>query len=1037
MASETVKNIKVEFKVDLTEFNKQMQTVSTKINEVSSTFDSVADEIEKNGKKLTKNSGLDDLAEQAEETSETLEDMTESVEEVGEGLDTASKRIDVAESAFDNLEDAMKDVSKSADTLQTDMSEAGSSISGAEDVIFDLSGAVDETSLSMKGLGDESDLAALAAGKVGNNTYLTAFTSAIKSAGSALQSMGKTIESAGKKVTQVGKDVTKYVTTPLVGVGTASAMTAANFEAAMNQVAATMGMTAEEIKNGCEDYEKLEAAAKEMGSTTQFSASQAAEALNYLALAGYDANKSVEMLPKVLNLAAAGGIDLAYASDLVTDSMSALGLSAEDADSFIDQMAKTSQKSNTSVSQLGEAILTVGGTAKMLAGGTTELNTALGILADNGTKGSEGGTALRNTILSLASPTDKAAKLMKSLGVNAYDSKGNLRPLNDTLGDLNKAMSSMSDHQKNLVLGEIFNKNDLKSVQALLAGVEDRTYDLSGALEGLGIDVEKNKNVIRDLADGFSEATDKGTFVHQAMKDLGISADQAAGMYDALAASLQPVGSRFDELSGFIDESQNAAENMAETMNSGTKGALTQMKSALEGVAITIGERITPYIEIFANKVSELCDWFQNLSPEMQDNIIKWGALVAAIGPALVILGTVITVVGKVVTAIGTIVSFIGSLGSMFATLGGWISAAWGAISAFVAGISWPVVAIGAAIAALVAGIWWLVNNWDTACAWIKKAWDWLCEAWSACVDWVIDYLKHCWEFWSDIFSKMSDFLCETWDNIVTAIKNYLQYCLDFWVNIFTNIRDFFVNLWSQIIENFKTSLSNIKNFLVNALNFFIEKWQNIFTAIRDFFVNTWNNISNFFKNLMNSITSFASNAWNGLKNMITNFATGIKNGVVGAFNGLKNGVMGVWNGIVNGIKGCVNGILKMVNSMIRGLNKLNIQVPDWVPAIGGKSIGFNIPEIPLLATGGQVNFGTAIVGEAGPELLQQTAKGTKVTPLSTHEKAGGISQALGGGLTVQIDKFINNTDRDIEELSHRLADHFSRTMKGRGLSYE
>ena len=107
--------------------------------------------------------------------------------------------------------------------------------------------------------------------------------------------------------------------------------------------------------------------------------------------------------------------------------MSALVLSAEDADSFIDQMAKTSQKSNTSVSQLGEAILTVGGTAKMLAGGTTELNTALGILADNGTKGSEGGTALRNTILSLASPTDKAAKLMKSLGVNAYDSKGNLR----------------------------------------------------------------------------------------------------------------------------------------------------------------------------------------------------------------------------------------------------------------------------------------------------------------------------------------------------------------------------------------------------------------------------------------------------------------------------------------------------------------------------------------------------------------------------------------------------------------------------------
>lgn len=132
--------------------------------------------------------------------------------------------------------------------------------------------------------------------------------------------------------------------------------------------------------------------------------------------------KRQRSLPTVLNLASAGGMDLAAASDMVTDSMSALGIEAtqENLTKFGDQLAKTAQKSNTSVSQLGEAVLTVGGTAKTLAGGTTELNTLLGIIADNGVKGAEGGTALRNIMLSLQAPTDMAAKKMKALGLSVY-----------------------------------------------------------------------------------------------------------------------------------------------------------------------------------------------------------------------------------------------------------------------------------------------------------------------------------------------------------------------------------------------------------------------------------------------------------------------------------------------------------------------------------------------------------------------------------------------------------------------------------------
>ena len=173
-----------------------------------------------------------------------------------------------------------------------------------------------------------------------------------------------------------------------VAVG-AAVKVGTDFESGMSQVAATMGITVDEIAAGSQEFESLSQAAKNAGATTQFSATQASEALNYLALAGYDAQKSITALPTVLNLAAAGGIDLGYASDMVTDSMSALGLSTNQLEGFVDQLAKTSQKSNTNIAQLGEGILTVGGTAKDLAGGTVELNTALGILADNGVKGAK------------------------------------------------------------------------------------------------------------------------------------------------------------------------------------------------------------------------------------------------------------------------------------------------------------------------------------------------------------------------------------------------------------------------------------------------------------------------------------------------------------------------------------------------------------------------------------------------------------------------------------------------------------------------
>lgn len=246
-----------------------------------------------------------------------------------------------------------------------------------------------------------------------------------------------------------------------------------SFDESMSQVAATMGTTVDKIS-------ELRDFAQEMGSTTAFSASEAADALNYMALAGYDAETSMKMLPNVLNLAAAGGIELAQASDMITDASSALGLSLDDTAKMVDQMATASSKSNTSVEQLGQAILTVGGTAKSLKGGTTELATALGILADNGTKGAEGGTALRNVLLGIQS--DKFEKTFGDLGVSAYDAEGNLRDLKDVFIDMNAAMEGMTDKEKTDIISSTFNKVDLKNVNALLDTSVERWDELSAAI---------------------------------------------------------------------------------------------------------------------------------------------------------------------------------------------------------------------------------------------------------------------------------------------------------------------------------------------------------------------------------------------------------------------------------------------------------------------------------------------------------------------------------------------------------------------------
>ena len=405
-------------------------------------------------------------------------------------------------------------------------------------------------------------------------------------------------------------DLVKTAGSKLAGLAQSSVGVGMTFDASMSQVAATMGTTVDQISN-------LTKVAKEMGSTTKFTATQAADALNYLALAGYDANKAAEVLPSVLNLAAAGGMDLAYASDLVTDAMASLNIEAnkQNVDEFGNKLAMAASKANANVAQLGEAILTVGGTAANLKSGTTELTTALGLLANVGIKSAEGGTHLRNIILALQSPTDDAAKKMQALGLQVYDAQGNMRGLDEILGDLNAAMQGMTQGQKDSIINQLFNKTDLAAVNGLLAAQGEQWDTLAAQI---------------DAADGAMSQMAE-TQIDNLQGAMTILSSAFEGLQLAVYDELEPT------LTNVVKWGTDCISQLSTALTEGGPEAMLQAAgSILSDLASGIAEQLPGLMTTGVEIITQLAEDIVAATPAMLDTAAEvLGALVQGIIDAI------------------------------------------------------------------------------------------------------------------------------------------------------------------------------------------------------------------------------------------------------------------------------------------------------------------------------------------------------------------------------------------------------------------
>lgn len=738
----------------------------------------------------------------------------------------------------------------------------------------------------------------------------------IAATGEKFKTVGDNISSAGQKLLPVTAGVT--------ALGTASVTTAANFESSMSQVQATMGITKDAMStvNGqsVNTMDTLSKLAKKMGAETAFSASECAEALNYLALAGYDTQQMCDTLPTVLNLAAAGDIALADASDMVTDAMSALGMGVDEAETMVDQMAKTASTTNTSVAQLGEGILTIGATAKSIKGGTAELNTALGILANNGIKGAEGGTHLRNIILSLQNPTDKAAAQMEALGLSVYDSEGNMRSMNDILGDLNKSMDGMTSAEKSNIISTIFNKTDLSSVNALLANTGETWDSLQKSI------------------------TDSG------------------------GAAQQMADTQLDNLQGQITILKSALEGLAISFGELLMPAIKQ---------------IVGWVQKFVDWLNGLSEGTKKTVVTIALLAAALGPVLIVIGKVISAVGTIMTIVPKIAGVINTVKGAFAALNTtMLANPIVLIIAAIAAlVAAFIylwnncdgfrqfwidlwENVKQVAITVWNAIKAFFSQVWEAIKTiFSTVFEVIKTLVTTYFNLYKTIIETVFNVIK---TVITTIWNAIKGVFTTVFNVIKTLVTTYFNIYKTIIQTVLTVIQTVITTVWNTIKTVITTVLNAIKTIFSTVWNAIKTIISAVVSGIKGLITGDFTAVKNSITTIMNTIKSTISTIWNTIKSTISTVLGAIKGAVTSVFNGIVNAVKGAmgnvlnavksgfsnvkshitglasqaftWGkdlimGIVNGIKSCIGAVGDAVKSVADKIKSfLHFSVPDEGP---------------------------------------------------------------------------------------------------------
>lgn len=393
------------------------------------------------------------------------------------------------------------------------------------------------------------------------------------------------LAAVGSAATSAGKSLTKHLTVPLVGFGALSVKTSADFDAGMSKVQAISGATSSQL-------EQLRDKAIEMGAKTKFSATESAEAFQYMAMAGWDTSDMLDGIAGVMNLAAASGEDLATTSDIVTDALTGFGLQASDSAHFADVLAMASSRSNTNVGLMGETFKYVAPVAGSLGYSVEDTAVAIGLMANAGIKGSQAGTSLRSIFTRLVKPVGEAKTAVSELGISLTNSDGTMKPLSQTMVELRQKFDGMTESEK-------------AQYAAMIAGQEGMSGFLA-IINASDSDFEKLTKEINN-ADGAAQE-----MAEVMMDNLPGALEQARGAVETLMIRIG------DVLTPIIIKVVNAFTAFVEKLSSASDGTL-KFAVGLGSVLASIG----PLLLILghtATNILSLISLYQKLTQKQNQN---------------------------------------------------------------------------------------------------------------------------------------------------------------------------------------------------------------------------------------------------------------------------------------------------------------------------------------------------------------------------------------------------------------------------------
>lgn len=952
---------------------KELEKIEKEAGKTSEQYKKQAEEVKKleqNLEKETKKQQDNEVAlsKMRTELNNSQAALSKTKDEINKVEDSLKKNVETTKKASSEYGKLKATIEKQEESLRKIKDEykeivlkEGEASKAAKDLssnIKDLSGKLEDNKAKLKGVDDAAEKAAGGLKDVGDSAEKSS-----KGVSTFQIALGNFVSNIAIRAI----DKLKELALSAFNVGKA-------FEYSMSKVGAITGATGN-------DFKKLRDEAINMGKSTIFTAQESAEAMKYMAIAGWKTEEILAGIKPVLDLAAASGEDLAQVSDILTDGMTAFGISAQEAGRFADVLTAAAINANTDVGKMGETFKYVAPIAHSLGFSIEDAATAIGLIADSGIKASQAGTDLRSIFVRLASNAGASKNqlgaldvLTQELGVAFYDASGKTRPFIDILNDARVAWQGLSQEEQVNYANTIAGQRAMAGWLALMNTTPEKFNQVTDAIKNSSGTAQRVATEMTDNVEG--DVKRLKSKVEGAQIDLSKAFEpETRGVLEGLQGTVDVLQYIADHSTEFKTALVTVAAGVT-TFIAATQGAtiVTTLTTALQGLwAVLAANPIGAVVALVAGLVAGFI-YLWNNSEEFRNFWINlWDTIKNAVEPVIKGISEwfskawekvkeIWEPVGKFFEELfndisGTVTPIIDSIGNAFKEAWEFIKTIWEPFEPFFKGL-WENLKL------------WFGTVVEIIALPFKNAWEIIKLAWGTAVS----FFKTIWNTIKVLFRAAVKILGEPFKLAWTAIKAVWSVAASFFKSIWDTIAGIFKVVRSVLTGNFKDAWEGIKGIVSTWAEFFKNVWENIkkvFSAVKEFFKTVFTTAWDAVKKVFSGWVGFFRDLWEKIKNTFSNIGQNIANAIGGA---VKSGI----NGVINMIEGTINTAINLINGAIRLIN--------MIPGVGIGELGH--VKLPRLAKGGVLDNGarTVIAGENGAEAIVPLEKNTKWISLVANQ---------------------------------------------------